>query len=235
MPSVPRTGSTWFRAMFEVATGQPSFSMWQEGGTFKQKYLAFSSDDPCGASLDHMEGHLASKQKFPCRAMRPPNATSPILYKSHTPFFPSYNKVSLLPEETCMLLLLVRNPIDNQDAWMRYMTGKGQVIREYLPVWQGHISHWVASAGDIPIYVFRYEDMLHRTEDVLRRILQTLPGGWNWSEESIAKSMSMFGPKKTFSEKCGAGFKEFSVGEVEMVRKHYGAFLRHLGYRFVQK
>ena len=50
---------------------------------------------------------------------RPPNATSPILYKSHTPFFPSYNKPSLMPEQTCMLLLLVRNPIDNQDAWTR--------------------------------------------------------------------------------------------------------------------
>ena len=32
MPSVPRTGSTWFRAMFEAATGQPSFSMWQGAG-----------------------------------------------------------------------------------------------------------------------------------------------------------------------------------------------------------
>lgn len=28
MPSIPRTGSTWFRAMFETATSQPSFSMW---------------------------------------------------------------------------------------------------------------------------------------------------------------------------------------------------------------
>lgn len=29
MPSVPRTGSTWFRAMFEVATSQSTFSMWK--------------------------------------------------------------------------------------------------------------------------------------------------------------------------------------------------------------
>lgn len=28
MPSIPRTGSTWFRAMFETATSQPTFSMW---------------------------------------------------------------------------------------------------------------------------------------------------------------------------------------------------------------
>ena len=28
MPSVPRSGSTWFRTMFETATSQPSFAMW---------------------------------------------------------------------------------------------------------------------------------------------------------------------------------------------------------------
>eukprot|EP00903_Cladosiphon_okamuranus_P021873 g20109.t1 len=234
MPSIPRTGSTWFRAMFETATSQPSFSMWP-GGTFKKKYTAFSSDDPCGSSLDHMEGNLGSKRKFACRDLRPPNATSPILFKSHTPFFPSYNKPSLLPEDTCLLVLLVRNPIDNQDAWQRYMIGKGPNLRDYLPVWQGHLSHWVASAGDIPIYIFRYEDMLLRAEEVLRRILGTFPGGWNWSEESITKAMRLFGPKKPFREKCGAGFARNSLAEVDMVRRHYGAYLRHLGYRFVQK
>ncbi|CAM9143526.1 unnamed protein product [Ectocarpus sp. 4 AP-2014] len=243
MPSVPRTGSTWFRAMFETATSQPSFSMWQEGGTFKEHYRAFSSDDPCGASLDHMEGRLQSQKKFACRDLRPPNATSPILYKSHTPFFPSYNKPSLMPEETCMLVLLVRNPIDNHDAWQRYMHHKSIVVREYLPLWQGHLSHWVAAAGDIPIYVFRYEDMLLRAEEVLRRILHALPGGWNWSEDSIAKAMRqvrgslrmLFGPKRAFEDKCGAGVRQMSLAEVEMVRLHYGAFMRHLGYRFIKK
>ncbi|CAN0490043.1 unnamed protein product, partial [Ectocarpus sp. 8 AP-2014] len=165
---------------------------------------------------------------------RPPNATSPILYKSHTPFFPSYNKPSLMPEDTCMLVLLVRNPIDNHDAWQRYMAGKAPCLREYLPVWQGHLSHWVAAAGDIPIYVFRYEDMLLRAEEVLRRILSTLPGGWNWSEESIARAMSLFGPKKPFKQKCGAGFPRASLAEVEVVRRHYGAYMRHFGYRFVE-
>ncbi|CAN0390967.1 unnamed protein product [Pylaiella littoralis] len=189
MPSVPRTGSTWFRAMFETATSQPSFSMWPEGGTLKRNYKAFSSDDPCGANLDHMEGNLRSRKTYACRDLRPPNATSPILYKSHTPFFPSYNKPSLMPSETCMLALLVRNPIDNYDAWQRYSFKSSILMREYLPTWQGHLSHWIAAAGDIPIYVFRYEDMLLRAEEVLRKVLQALPGGWNWSEESIAKAM----------------------------------------------
>lgn len=48
------------------------------------------------------------------------------------------------------------------------MVRESIVLREYLPIWQGHLSHWVASAGDIPIYVFRYEDMLLRAEEVLR-------------------------------------------------------------------
>lgn len=53
---------------------------------------------------------------------RPPNATSPIMFKSHTPFAPSLGSPSLLPEDTCMLVLLVRNPIDNQAAWKRYVS-----------------------------------------------------------------------------------------------------------------
>lgn len=236
MPSVPRTGSTWFRAMFETATSQPSFSMWPEGGTKKTKYMAFSSDEPCGASLDHMEGVLHSKRVFPCRDLRPPKDDSPILFKSHTPFFPSYNKPSLMPESTCMLLLLVRNPIDSYDAWDRYNLRQNvPVIRDYMPLWEGHLAHWIAAAGDIPIYVFRYEDMLANPENVLRDVLQTLPGKWNWSDESIAKAMRLFGPKKTFEEKCGSGFKSSSLAEVEIVRRHYGDFLRHFGYRFTKK
>ena len=41
-----------------------------EGGTYKARYRAFSSDDPCGASLDHMEGNPRSTKKFPCRDLR---------------------------------------------------------------------------------------------------------------------------------------------------------------------
>ena len=48
------------------------------------------------------------------------------------------------------------------------MAGNGHILREFLPIWQGHLSHWVAAARDIPIYVFRYEDMLLRAEEVLR-------------------------------------------------------------------
>ena len=57
----------------------------------------------------------------------------------------------------------VRRPLPG-----RYLVKESVVLRDYLPVWQGHLSHWIAAAGDIPIYVFRYEDMLLRAEDVLR-------------------------------------------------------------------
>ena len=53
-----------------ICTNKNENNLFKEGGTFKEKYLAFSSDDPCGASLDHMEGRLTSKQKFPCRGVR---------------------------------------------------------------------------------------------------------------------------------------------------------------------
>ena len=40
MPSVPRTGSTWFRAMFETATSQPSFALWKGVSGFGTVFLA---------------------------------------------------------------------------------------------------------------------------------------------------------------------------------------------------
>ncbi|CAN0481889.1 unnamed protein product [Discosporangium mesarthrocarpum] len=45
---------------------------------------------------------------------------------------------------------------------------KGKTLREFLPLWSGHLTHWVANAGDVPFYAFRYEDLLHNPGEVLR-------------------------------------------------------------------
>lgn len=66
-----------------------------------------------------MYSFIVKNENVSFTVLRPPNDTSPILYKSHTPFYPSFNKPSLMPEDTCMLLLLVRSPIDSHDAMMR--------------------------------------------------------------------------------------------------------------------
>lgn len=51
----------------------------------------------------------------------------------------------------------------------RYNKGRNvPIVRDYLPLWEGHIAHWIAAAGDIPVYVFRYEDMLRDPESTLR-------------------------------------------------------------------
>lgn len=85
----------------------------------------------------------------------------------HAPDIPNSRRRSQLTSFLCFLFLfLFFNKKYTQNN--RYMAGKGEPLREYLPVWQGHVSHWIAAAGDIPIYVFRYEDMLYRAEDVLR-------------------------------------------------------------------
>ena len=64
MPSVPRTGSTWFRAMFETATGQPSFSMWQ--GTLPvvrstETRKRYSSDQQKGTAVIATTAEFFSK------------------------------------------------------------------------------------------------------------------------------------------------------------------------------
>ena len=60
----------------------------------------------------------AAVVSFIFRITRPPNLTSPILVKTHTPFFGAFHD-SFIPEETCAVVLIVRNPLDNMDAWNR--------------------------------------------------------------------------------------------------------------------
>lgn len=75
------------------------------------------------------------------------------------------------------------------DALRRYMANTGPNLRDYLPRWQGHIAHWIAEAVDIPIYVFRYEDMLYRSEEILRQAP---------SSETAVQHFTFFSTKNTF-------------------------------------
>lgn len=233
MPSIPRTGSTWFRAMFEVATGQPTASMWNEGskGTKHLERRYFMNYDPCGASLDDMEGwRKPNAPPHICRNVKPPGPTDSILVKSHTPFLPSYDRPALFPESVCAVLLLVRNPLDAHDAWTRYAGASSPLLRDYLPKWAGHINHWIVETTGVPLIAFRYEDLLYRPAEVLEMILTALGPGWTWSKESIEKAVELFGPKKKFETKCGASITSYPHVEVEMVRRHYSGMLSRFGY-----
>ncbi|CAM9884819.1 unnamed protein product, partial [Phaeothamnion confervicola] len=197
MPSVPRSGSTWWRELFEMATGRPTAAMWPEGGKFSERYQAFLPDDPCGSEPNVMEGKKSNGKSYPCRNLVMPDRSEPILFKSHTPYWPSFDRPQLLPDKTCMLVILVRNPLDNLDAFNRYVAKKARInLRTFLPQWAGHINHWLAAFPDTPVYVFRYEDILRDASAALRDALAALPGRWRRDEGSIAAAVEAYGPKQ---------------------------------------
>jgi hypothetical protein len=58
--------------------------------------------------------------------------------------------------------------------YTRYAKSGGReqkTLREYLTMWAGHLTHWIAEAGDTPLIVFRYEDLLWRPAEVPQRTL----------------------------------------------------------------
>ncbi|KAG5177513.1 P-loop containing nucleoside triphosphate hydrolase protein [Tribonema minus] len=231
MPSIPRAGSTWFRTMFEVATGRPTASVWPEGGRqdAARRYHIVDGH-ACGANPAQMEGNKLPRGAPPCRNLTAPAPDDPVLMKSHTPFFPSYDRPALDPGATCAVLLIVRNPLDAHDAWRRYAGGTAEPLRKWLPVWAGHLTHWVADTRDLPIIAFRYEDLLWRADKVLEQVLRALGPGWEWSRESIERAVRTYGPREPFEDKCGKAIPHYTLAEVEMVRKHYAGLLGRFGY-----
>ncbi|CAM9414509.1 unnamed protein product [Discosporangium mesarthrocarpum] len=228
MPSVPRSGCTWFRTLFEVATGLPSFSVFElDGGSYKPQYQAYSSDNPCGTSMSEMEGKKVAQEKYPCRNIRPVQGSDPILLKSHYPHHPA-----MLPTNICAVVLIVRNPLDNYDAWDRYISWSAGRFSEWLTRWSGHITHWMANTAETPLFVMRYEDLIDQPKEILRRLFTSLPVGFPWTEESLDRAVSLYGPKVTFEQGCGKSFKGYSPGELELVRRNHRGLLEHLGYKF---
>jgi hypothetical protein len=230
-PSVPRTGSTWFRLLFEVVTGRPTAATWPEGATHDPERHYFISHDPCGSHPNPMEGRPAPDEddgRF-CRNVKVPGPGDAVLVKSHTPFYPSWDMVNLQHEATCAVLLIVRNPLDGHHALSRY-NPEAPKLRDYMVSWTAHILYWINEASDVPLLVVRYEDLLYDTAGTMTRIMKNLPGGWRWSPQDLETAVRELGPKRPFREKCGSNLKEYTPEEVDVVFKHFGNIMGNLGY-----
>ncbi len=96
LPTVPRSGSTWFRQVFESVTGLRTCSIYNEGKSTNKTggadmYLSsrkcWVSVNDCGASATTMQGGV-KRADIPtgCRNTRIPAGDDPTLVKSHLPF-----------------------------------------------------------------------------------------------------------------------------------------------------
>jgi hypothetical protein len=106
-----------------------------------------------------------------------PTSRNIVVAKTHAPFLPlkqvtqhlhglRYNSSDV--GIGTFLLLPIRNPLDNWDAWIRYREKKTQMSTEmeaefpdYLRRWSQHHIYWLSSAvhANVPRFVFRFEDL----------------------------------------------------------------------------
>ena len=181
LATVPRSGNGWIRGCLEGATGQATHSVFPETlGDVHAEWdgdtLAYGSQ--CGWLQDcEMVGSVATGRPF--------------VVKTHFPFTSNGNGSHRATEawiaesvrsgrsdvsgEVDYIILQVRNPMDNYDAWLRYNERKHiqlfeyASVREYVAAWVRHMEFWLAQPG--PKAVYQYELLVDRPALTLRKVL----------------------------------------------------------------
>ena len=218
MPSVPNAGSSWFKLMFEMATGRPTASIWPEGGKNQPGRHYWMNDSPCGVNK------FGGAQFAPevCRNLTFPGPSDTVMVKSHHPFHPSIRLID--PSEACMVVLLVRNPLDTFKPG--YDKKDGQHIYPFY--WAMHNRHWV-DEKDVPVFIFRYEDLVRDPQGTLERLLRVLPG-FTWSKESISRAVEAYKPQANYAKICGRGSVYFTNRALTVMKEDFGGTLWRFGY-----
>jgi len=220
-PSVPRSGNHWFRDLWESATRLTT------GTVFEQhtgnKHLDTMWDEHCSAHLRVPEG----TRKFPnC------NGGQPILVKSHTPFQALMRKDYKYDADfsnISFVMHLVRNPIDNWDAWDRFYAPRKIPIQEFAYLWAAHHQFW-EQFNVVPRFVLRYEDMLLDIRKTFKEALAAAPGVSSISGD-FEKALKTNAPSKSFDKKCGVAISRLSHQELEWLRQYFGHVMEAYGYK----
>lgn len=170
LATVPRTGSTLLREVFELNFGVATEEKYPVGhkflgpgkeayargdATFSNKTLAWAK--PCGLRDN-------------CGLCHRSSGNESVIVKTHCPFG-STNQCN----EGCIsgVLTSVRHPVDNYIAWWMYNKAINQRFRNmsyfkvqwswqrFLEGWNRHISYWrrFANLHEIPLFQFRFEDL----------------------------------------------------------------------------
>eukprot|EP00730_Choanoeca_flexa_P019106 TRINITY_DN9320_c0_g1_i3.p1 TRINITY_DN9320_c0_g1~~TRINITY_DN9320_c0_g1_i3.p1 ORF type:complete len:365 (+),score=39.33 TRINITY_DN9320_c0_g1_i3:431-1525(+) len=180
LATIARTGNGWMRGMLEAATGIGTESVFPEAGA-KLSITGDTYIKPCG--------WLGQ-----CAAVRSPKKDDIHIIKTHFPFTtPRSDAESLIQNAQAdianldYLLLAVRNPLDNYDAWVRYVKDNIENwqnqpyldLKSFVQAWALHHNFWYAQPQ--PRYIYRYEDLVENPIRVTRLLLE-LSGIWQRSK-----------------------------------------------------
>jgi len=231
LPVVPRSGSTWFRQIWEEVTGLTSGNMWFEQSNFDPHYQAYINKSRCGTYFKEAGG-----VKIPpdCSKLyvRPPEINEAFLFRSHIPFYPTFPS-DLGANCIDFNILMLRNPFDVFHSLVRCPTGVCYSAMEFLGKWVAHYDFWMSQAQ--PLYVFRYEDMRLNLNETLSGLFNALP-------KVLTKGVTPTKLKKvvetqatnvtTFGQKCGGNMRyNWNRGEMFQVMAYYASHMIKYGYR----
>jgi len=230
-PVVPRSGSTWFRQIWEEVTGLTSGNMWFEQSSFDPLYQAFINKSRCGTNFQEAGG-----VKIPpdCSKIniRPPGRNESFLFRSHIPFFPTYPS-DLGANCIDFNILMLRNPFDVFHSLVRCPNGICYSAMELLGKWVSHYDFWMSQAQ--PLYVFRYEDMRLNLEETLTELFNALPkvltrGVTTTKLKRVVEKQA--GNITKFGQKCGAHMRyNWNRDEMFQVMAYFASHMSRYGYR----
>lgn len=236
-PVVPRTGSTWFRQIWEEATGITSGNMWRENTEFDPSLQAYINKTRCGTDFSKAGG---VKKPPDCSKanMRPPGRNETLLFRSHMPFFPTYPS-DLGANCIDFNILMLRNPFDVFHSLVRCYKGdhaKQSICfspMEFLGKWVFHYDFWMSQKQ--PLYVFRYEDLRLNLKETVLGIFNALP-------KVLTKGLTLeklqgvierqTGDVNEFKKKCGGNMRHnWNRNEMFQVMAYYAPHMAKYGYR----
>ena len=199
--TVPRSGTTIVRRVFEAATGLATESEYaDEGGSCQRCFeepLSLCLWTDCidsWARLKPNTGNITSCDRcdvgggghrcetlwcgcadqdgeslFP-RFCKADAEKDPILVKTHFPFLNDSALTALHALEKAVfpgVLLTIRHPLSNYDAWRRFLSDKDRKIapqsnfQGFMAKWVSHFTFWedYAERSGTPLLLVRYEDL----------------------------------------------------------------------------
>eukprot|EP00040_Diaphanoeca_grandis_P021096 m.112324 g.112324 ORF g.112324 m.112324 type:complete len:373 (+) comp28186_c0_seq1:213-1331(+) len=181
LATVPRSGNGWIRGLLEASTRLTTGSVYREPDSVYDEYTeAFQT--ACGWLKM-------------CDVARSPTSqdNNPMVVKTHFPFLQRNDQnstsLSTVKDRVPYVIIGVRNPLDNFDAWQRYIQKKlpgnapekqseypHRTLREFVTAWATHHKYWFHV--EVPVTVYRYEDLVESPINVLMRALKA-SGLWD--------------------------------------------------------
>lgn len=190
MPTIPRSGNTYFRKLLELSSGFATGNVWEQAERWEKctdhvNTTYFDNMCTCGCIND-------------CENVRQPKPSEPYVVKSHYPFLDkAKGQTSQFKTKKgknvvlTRLIFTIRNPLDNFISWHRYQLRTEETLAEFIDAWADHFAFWFNRAADkcIQTTVIRYEDFIKpgMTGDVMEEMLRGI--GYKPDKGRIQKAL----------------------------------------------